>query len=59
MTRTMKDSGIEWIGKIPDNWEIDRLQWHLFELNVKNNPIINIQPTYPNSSAIIAKIKSV
>ena len=39
MTRTMKDSGIEWIGKIPDNWEIDRLQWHLFELNVKNNPI--------------------
>lgn len=35
----MKNSGIEWIGNIPDNWKIERLQWHLFEINVKNNPI--------------------
>lgn len=24
MTRTMKNSGIDWIGEIPDNWEITR-----------------------------------
>lgn len=24
MTRTMKDSGIEWIGEIPEDWEIHR-----------------------------------
>lgn len=25
--RPMKDSGIEWIGKIPDGWEMDRLKY--------------------------------
>jgi type I restriction enzyme S subunit len=24
--RRMKDSGIEWIGEIPENWEIIRLK---------------------------------
>ena len=28
----MKDSGIEWIGTIPDSWQLDRLQWHLDEI---------------------------
>ena len=39
MAREMKDSGIEWIGEIPTCWETDRLQWHLKEINVSNNPI--------------------
>lgn len=39
MARTMKDSGIEWIGQIPNDWDTDRLQWHLEEINVSNNPI--------------------
>lgn len=25
MTRAMKDSGIEWLGKIPENWSVDKL----------------------------------
>lgn len=37
--REMKDSGIEWIGDIPKDWQIDRLQWHLKEVNMLNNPI--------------------
>ena len=37
--REMKDSGIEWIGAIPQEWITDRLQWHLKEINVSNNPI--------------------
>ncbi len=37
--REMKDSGIEWIGAIPQEWKTDRLQWHLKEINVSNNPI--------------------
>lgn len=36
----MKDSGWDWIGKIPHNWKIDRLQWHLYEIKNKNNPIV-------------------
>ena len=39
MAREMKDSGIEWIGAIPQDWKTDRLQWHLKEINVSNNPI--------------------
>lgn len=37
--RKMKDSGIEWIGKIPQNWNIERLQFHIYEINIKNSPI--------------------
>lgn len=39
MAREMKDSGIAWIGEIPTSWETDRLQWHLNEINIFNNPI--------------------
>lgn len=39
MTRKMKDSEIEWIGEIPVEWELCRLQFCLDEINVKNNPV--------------------
>lgn len=32
----MKDSGIEWIGQIPEDWKLERIQWHLIEINEKN-----------------------
>lgn len=35
----MKNSGVEWIGNIPETWNVERLQWHLYEINDKNNPI--------------------
>jgi type I restriction enzyme S subunit len=39
----MKDSGIEWIGSIPKDWEVKRLQFGLVEINVKNNPVQTTQ----------------
>lgn len=39
MSRQMKDSGIEWIGEIPETWNTDRLQWHLKEVKESNSPI--------------------
>lgn len=39
MSREMKDSGVEWIGEIPEDWKVDRLQRHLREINKINNPI--------------------
>lgn len=33
----MKDSGIEWIGKIPENWEVDKIKYHL-RRNEPRNP---------------------
>ncbi len=37
--REMKNSGIEWIGDIPADWGIDRLQHHLVEIKVPNSPV--------------------
>lgn len=39
MSREMKDSGVEWIGEIPEDWNVERLQWHLQEINKPNNPV--------------------
>lgn len=35
----MKNSGIEWIGEIPDDWKIERLQWYIEEVKILNNPM--------------------
>ena len=39
MARKMRDSGVEWIGEVPEGWEVNRLQWHLEEVVEKNDPI--------------------
>lgn len=39
MARKMRDSGVEWIGEVPEGWEVNRLQWHLEEIVEKNDPI--------------------
>jgi type I restriction enzyme S subunit len=35
----MKDSGVEWIGEVPEHWEILRLKWVLARRKEKNSPI--------------------
>ena len=37
--QSMKDSGIEWIGKIPIDWNIKKLKRCIIEINEKNNPV--------------------
>lgn len=37
--REMKDSGVEWIGEIPKDWDKKRLKVVLCERNESNNPI--------------------
>ena len=39
MSREMKDSGVEWIGEIPVSWKVEKLQYHIQEINKQNNPI--------------------
>lgn len=41
--RKMKDSGVEWIGEIPETWIVERLQWHLDEIKESNSPIKTTQ----------------
>ena len=33
-----RDSGIEWIGEIPEHWNLERLQWHISEIKELNKP---------------------
>ena len=40
LTRKMKNSGIKWIGEIPEDWEIRKLKYILEERKEKNNPIV-------------------
>ncbi len=40
MTRKMKDSGIEWIGEIPEEWEVRRLKF-LCSINTGSKDTIN------------------
>ena len=39
MTRKMKDSGVEWIGMIPEEWNVGRLGAVLADRNESNNPV--------------------
>ncbi len=37
-TVALKDSGVDWIGQIPEGWNVDRLGFHIYEINEKNIP---------------------
>lgn len=39
MSREMKDSGVEWIGEIPENWVTRKIKFSLNERIEKNDPI--------------------
>ena len=36
----MKDSGVEWIGKIPEDWKLRKIKYILSERKEKNNPVV-------------------
>ena len=38
--RKLKDSGVEWIGEIPEEWELRRWKYVLSERKEKNDPMI-------------------
>ncbi|MGN1412284.1 MAG: restriction endonuclease subunit S, partial [Oscillospiraceae bacterium] len=39
MARLMKNSGIQWIGNIPENWKLKKIKYTLQIRNENNNPI--------------------
>ena len=41
MGNAMKNSGVEWIAEIPENWELRPLKFILQERSQKNNPMIS------------------
>ena len=52
----MKDSGIDWYGLMPANWEIKPIYASLDEINQKNNPIITTNIlSLTNTDGVIQK----
>ena len=46
MTRKMKDSGIEWIGEIPEGWEVVKAKYLFAQRNEKgNSALVLLSPT--------------
>lgn len=46
MARKMKDSGIEWIGEIPEGWELIKAKYLFSQRNEKGNPtLVLLSPT--------------
>ena len=48
----MKESGVGWVGKIPNNWEIKKLKYlvkHIKEKNTPGEEDIKISPEYVES----------
>ena len=43
MTRMMKDSGIEWIGEIPENWEVSKVKYFVDCYDGKRVPVDSAQ----------------
>lgn len=42
----MKDSGIEWIGMIPKNWNVDKIKYHLKRNEPKNPGNVEVLSVY-------------
>ena len=45
----MKDSGVEWIGEIPEKWEVEKLKYNLYRintLNTGNNIVLSLYRDY-------------
>lgn len=43
MTRMMKDSGVEWIGEIPENWEVSKVKYFVDCYDGKRVPVDSAQ----------------
>ena len=51
LTRKMKDSGVEWIGEIPEDWEVVRLK-DIAKIITGNTPSMSNEEYYSISSGI-------
>lgn len=51
----MKDSGVEWIGQIPEKWEVKKFKYNLYRINQLNNSNDNIVLSLYRDYGIVPK----
>ena len=54
----MKDSGIAWIGDVPEHWEVNQLRKYLKLISVKNHPNEQLLSVTRDQGVIIRDIES-
>lgn len=56
--REMKDSGVEWLGEVPAEWELPRIGAHFVEVTEKNDDLSSINALRFSAGAIVRKQRS-
>lgn len=54
----MKDSGISWIGKIPDHWQCNQLRKYLKLVSIKNKPNEQLLSVTREQGVIVRNVES-
>ena len=49
----MKDSGIEWIGQVPEHWEVKRLKHVITKINQGSSPQCDSEPALPGEWGVL------
>src|SRR5690625_4141060 len=57
MSREMKDSGVEWIGKIPNEWEVNSIGSVYFQRNQKVSDL-DFEPLSVTKNGIVPQLES-
>jgi len=57
LTRKMKDSGIEWIGKVPEDWDISKIGSHYIERTDKVSDL-EFEPLSVTKNGIVPQLET-
>lgn len=57
LTRKMKDSGIEWIGEIPEDWEVSKIGSHYIERTDKVSDL-DFEPLSVTKNGIVPQLET-
>ena len=49
----VRDSGIPWLGELPDNWRVERLRFHLHGIEQGWSPICDNMPAAPDEWGVL------
>ena len=50
--RKMRDSGIPWIGEVPEGWGVNKIKYHLTRNEIKNKPDKQVLSVYRDYGVI-------
>lgn len=55
---SMKDSGIDWLGEIPEHWDVKYLRNFLYPISIKNRPEMQLLSVVREKGIIIRDVES-